>query len=259
MEPFAAFIDYIREFQEHLYSRNGFIVSIEEAMRTAEADGVTELEMSIDCQILPEFGSAQEVVAVLREISDRYPTISIRSEVGINREWDSDKLDQWVVPLIETGYFAAVDLYGNELNGPPELFTRYYALARESGMRCKAHAGEYQDAEFVRRSVEVLQLDEVQHGIYAAESNAVMRWLADHHVRLNVCPTSNIRLGRVSEMSAHPIRKLYDAGVHVTINSDDILVFNQTVSQEYLNLYTAGVMTASELDGIRVNAFRDNN
>jgi adenosine deaminase len=60
-------------------------------------------------------------------------------------------------------------------------------------------------------------------------------------------------------MSAHPIRKLYDAGVHVTINSDDILVFNQTVSQEYLNLYTAGVMTASELDGIRVNAFRDNN
>jgi adenosine deaminase len=124
-------------------------------------------------------------------------------------------------------------------------------------MRCKAHAGEYCDADFVRRSVEVLHLDEVQHGIHAAESDSVMRWLADHKIRLNVCPTSNIRLGRVVEMSAHPIRQLYDAGVHVTVNSDDILVFNKTVSEEYLNLYEAGVMTVDELDHIRQNAFRD--
>ncbi|HLF65807.1 MAG TPA: hypothetical protein VI603_18745, partial [Saprospiraceae bacterium] len=74
---------------------------------------------------------------------------------------------------------------------------------------------------------------------------------------LNVCPTSNLRLARVSEMSAHPVRALLDAGIQVTINSDDLLVFDQTVSEEYLNLYNAGVLSAAELDEIRVKAFRN--
>jgi adenosine deaminase len=104
--------------------------------------------------------------------------------------------------------------------------------------------------------VETLHLDEVQHGITAADSDEVMRFLADHSIRLNVCPTSNIRLARVADISSHPVRKLYDAGIHVTLNSDDILVFNQSVSEEYLNLYEAGMFSAEELDGIRVRAFR---
>ena len=63
------------------------------------------------------------------------------------------------------------------------------------------------------RAVEVLELDEVQHGIAAAESPAVMRFLADHRIRLNICPTSNILLGRVKRLEEHPIRKLFDAAM----------------------------------------------
>ena len=64
-------------------------------------------------------------------------------------------------------------------------------------------------------------------------------------------------LGRVESLAVHPIRKLYDAGVRVTINTDDILVFGQSVSEEYLNLYRAGVFTAAELDQIRQNGLSD--
>jgi adenosine deaminase len=78
-----------------------------------------------------------------------------------------------------------------------------------------------------------------------------MRALADAGVRLNICPTSNVKLGRVASLARHPIRRLFDAGVRVTINTDDPLIFGCTLSGEFLSLYRAGVMTAQELDLIR--------
>jgi adenosine deaminase len=78
-----------------------------------------------------------------------------------------------------------------------------------------------------------------------------MRLLADHAITLNVCPTSNLKLGRVARLEDHPIRALFDAGVRVTINSDDALVFGVGVSEEFLALHSAGVFTARELDQIR--------
>jgi adenosine deaminase len=258
MPTWADFIDYLRIYlKDLLYTRIGFVAAVNDALETAQADGVTELEFSIDCQAIPEFGNAGTMVAELTEVFSRFPDIQIRPEVGINREWDEAMIDELVVPMLEYDVFVGIDLYGNEMLGEPEKFVRYYDFARSRGMRLKAHAGEYRDAEFVRRSVEVLGLHEVQHGISAVQSADVMKWLADHQVRLNVCPTSNVRLARVQHISGHPIRRLVDAGVFVTINSDDILVFNKTVSDEYLALYQSGVLSASDLDEIRRRTFRN--
>jgi adenosine deaminase len=124
-------------------------------------------------------------------------------------------------------------------------------------LRLKAHVGEWGTADDVWRAVEELELDEVQHGIAAAESPAVMRFLANHQVWLNICPTSNLMLGRVESIESHPIRRLYDVGVRVTINTDDALVFGCSVSQEFLSLYSGGVLSAAELDQMRVNGLTD--
>ena len=109
----------------------------------------------------------------------------------------------------------------------------------------------------MQRAVEELELDEVQHGIAAAQSSSVMKFLADNRIRLNICPTSNVLLGRVESLAVHPIRKLYDAGVKVTVNTDDVLVFGQSVSDEFLNLYRAGLFGAAELDELRQNGLSD--
>jgi len=79
-----------------------------------------------------------------------------------------------------------------------------------------------------------------------------MKFLADNRIRLNICPTSNVQLGRAESLAERPIRKLYDAGVRVTVNTDDLLVFGQSVSDEFLNLYRA-----AELDEIRQNGLSD--
>ena len=255
LPDFEAFVDYLRDYlHPYIYTRDGFEFSIREAMKEAVYDGVVHLEMSIDAQMYDVYGSAEPLVAFLDSCITEYPELTFWPEIGINREWDIATAEHLVRPLIESGYFQSLDLYGNEKYGPPEVFKPLYRIAKEQQMLLKAHAGEFRDAEYVRLSVETLELDEVQHGIAAADSPEVMHWLVDRGITLNVCPTSNVRLSRVPELSVHPIRKLVDAGVRVTLNSDDIMIFGQSTGEEYLNLYTAGVLTAQELDTLRVNA-----
>jgi adenosine deaminase len=95
-----------------------------------------------------------------------------------------------------------------------------------------------------------------QIGISAAYSPKVMDYLKEKHIRLNICPTSNIKLGSVKSYEEHPIRKLYLSGIDVTINSDDALIFDSDVSKEYLRLYQSKVLTAEQLDTIRINGLR---
>ena len=149
--------------------------------------------------------------------------------------------------------FYSIDLYGNELAQPIENFKSIYRRAKAEGLRLKAHVGEWGTADDVRRAVEELELDEVQHGISAVQDETVVRFLADHRIRLNITPSSNVLLGRVPSLSSHPIGRLYRNGVDVTINSDDILIFDSDVSKEYLRLYESGCLSAEELDDIRQN------
>jgi adenosine deaminase len=221
-------------------------------MKHADYDGVRILEMSIDAQMMGVYESIEQLTEALDLIRVQNPNVNFRPEIGINRLWENDLIDRWVLPMVESGYFNSIDLYGDEQFGEPEKFQSIYKVARDHNMILKAHAGEYCDAEFVRRSVEVLDLDEVQHGIAVADSPEVMAWLANRKTVLHVCPTSNVRLIRVSSMEVHPLKILYDNGVFVTINSDDIMVFDAAVSEEYQNLYDAGLFSAEELDEIRL-------
>ncbi|MBP3196865.1 MAG: adenosine deaminase, partial [Butyrivibrio sp.] len=134
---------------------------------------------------------------------------------------------------------------------PIENFIPIYRRAKTEGLKLKAHVGEWGTAEDVRRAVECLELDEVQHGIAAVNDPSVVRFLVDNKIRLNITPSSNYLLGRVKDMKAHPIAELYRSGVDVTINSDDVLIFDSDVSKEYLRLYRCGCLTADELDDIR--------
>jgi adenosine deaminase len=157
-----------------------------------------------------------------------------------------------MAPMLELGCFRTLDLSGDEFAQPIEVFVPLYRRAKAAGLRLKAHVGEWGTADDVWRAVELLELDEVQHGIAAAESPKVMRALAQTGVRLNICPTSNIKLGRVARLEDHPIRRLYDAGVRVTVNTDDPLMFGKSLSEEFLALYQSRVMTAAELDAVRL-------
>lgn len=166
-------------------------------------------------------------------------------------------LERWLAPFLALDFYRTLDLSGDEFAQPIEAFKPLYRNAKARGLRLKAHVGEWGTADDVRRAVEELELDEVQHGIAAASSPAVMRFLADHKIRLNICPTSNLMLGRVEHLATHPIRRLYDAGIRVTVNTDDALMFGRSVSEEFIALYQAGLFNSAELDQIRMNGLTD--
>lgn len=157
-------------------------------------------------------------------------------QLGLSRHCQISALTRWLTLFLELGCYRTLDLFGNEGAQPIEVFRRLYRMAKDKGLRLKAHMVEWGSADGVWRAVEELDPDEVQHGIAAAGSTMVIRMLADNHIRWDVCPTSNVMLGRVDRLETHPIRKLFDSGVEVTVNTDDVLVFGSGVSEEFLGL-----------------------
>ncbi len=232
---------------------------IRAAFSQAKEDGVTVLEIGEDVWGLGAFfhGNIQELVDAFdtahREIA---PEMELRLQIGLSRHCDIAYLEDCLSPFWGRKAFYSIDLYGEELAQPIEHFKPIYRRAKAEGLRLKAHVGEWGTADDVRRAVECLELNEVQHGIAAAEDLSVIRFLADHHIRLNITPTSNYLLGRVRDLHSHPIARLYRSGVDVTVNSDDVLIFDSDVSKEYLRLYQCGCLSAEELDDIRKNGLK---
>ena len=250
----------INEWRENVYRPlfdlpGAFKAAVDAAFHQAKSDGVTDLEMSMDVFMGRLFNlRPAEVISTFKashQATDQW--IDFRPELGFSRSLPVRTLLSCFEPYIGTGYFRSIDLYDIEDAQPLENFRELYRFARQMGMKCKAHAGEFGNADSVRKAVEVLELDEVQHGISAAESPEVMKWLSRNGISLNVCPESNISLKRVKSYKTHPIRILFDHGVKVTVNTDDVMLFNAGNSEQYLKLYKSGLFSAEELGVIRMN------
>ena len=233
----------------------GFEKAIEAAFVQAKTDGVSKLEMSIDVYFRHLYnGSAKRLIEALKRIHEKYAAeIYFRPELGFNRGVSQALLIDWFEPFLDYDYFKSVDLYGDELAQPASNLKGLYRLAKSKGMKLKAHVGEFGSAESIRETVDILELDEVQHGISAVRSKSVMDYLQRSNIQLNICPTSNYILNRVRDIKSHPIRELYDNGIRVTVNTDDVIVFQNGVSEEFMLLYDQGVFSAKELDDIRMN------
>ena len=121
-------------------------------------------------------------------------------------------------------------------------------MAEKYGLKKKAHVGEFSDAASVKNFVEMFNLDEVQHGIGAAQNDKVLQFLADRKIRCNVCPQSNVMLGAVKDLKSHPLRKMMDAGVPISIGTDDILFFGKTNSEQFYDLVKVNLITEKEAD-----------
>jgi len=250
----------INEWLEKVYRPlfdlpGAFKVAVDAAFIQAKSDGVTILEMSLDALMGRLFNIRPEEVVSTFIASHRTiaPGIDFRPELGFSKSLPVRTLLSCFEPYVGMGYFRSIDLYNVEDAQPLENFRELYRFARQMGMKCKAHAGEFGNADSVRKAVELLELDEVQHGIGAAESPDIMKWLSQKGISLNVCPESNISLKRVKSYKTHPIRILFDHGVKVTVNTDDVMLFDVGNSEQYLKLYKSGLFSAEELDMIRMN------
>ncbi|MBQ6588464.1 MAG: adenosine deaminase [Butyrivibrio sp.] len=240
-------------------SLEGRKLLIEATFEQAKRDGVTILEIGEDVWGLGEFfnNDIEELIDAFQKANAEFaPEIELRLQIGLSRHCPIDYLMGCLSHFWGHKEFYSIDLYGDEMAQPIENFIPIYEKAAENGLVLKAHVGEWGTARDIVTAVEALHLNEVQHGIAAVQDESVIDYLIDHKIRLNITPSSNVLLGRVPNMAQHPIAQLYHKGVDVTINSDDVLIFDSDVSKEYLRLYQSGCLTAEELDDIRLNGLK---
>ena len=184
-------------------------------------------------------------------------------EFGVRFQWVLDivrdypdsrhQVAQWAASALDDGV-VGFGLGGTERGHPPEWFSDAFSVAREAGLHSVPHAGEVAGPESVWGAIRALGAERIGHGVRSVEDPALIDYLREHQIPLEVSPTSNICLGVYASLDEHPIRWLWDHGLYVTVNSDDPPMFNTDLIGEYEALTEHLGFDAADLEQLNLNA-----
>lgn len=177
--------------------------------------------------------------------------------VGIQRQYDeSDALAMIEALKPWRDRIVGIGMGGPEIGNPPSKFKRAYEVARcDCGWHLMAHAGEEGGAEYVRDALHTLKCERIDHGVRCEEDPNLVSELADRGVPLTVCPMSNCMLKVFPDMASHNIRRLHEAGLCITVNSDDPPYFGGYVNENYSAIQASLGMSDMDLWQMARNGF----
>jgi adenosine deaminase len=194
--------------------------------------------------------------AIRKGLDEHADAITVNLVADLVRNFGPGPGLAWLRELAEVRQFGivGVGIGGSEHAFPPEPYAAVFEEARALGFRTSAHAGEAAGPDSVWGAVRVLRVDRVGHGTRAVEDPSLVAWLAEHRVPIEMCPISNLRTGVVRDLAAHPIRAFFDAGLPVSVNSDDPKMFNTSLEDEYEALATHLDFTWADVQTLNRNA-----
>ena len=150
-------------------------------------------------------------------------------------------------------YLVGFGLAGDELHFPPALFTKTFDMLKEAKFPITVHAGEWDGPENIRNAINLLHPTRLGHGVRSIEDNSLVEEIIEKNIVLETCPTSNIATKIYENYQSHPVKKLFDAGVKITVNSDDPPFFNATIAGEYEVMSNLG-LSEKDLTSLTYNA-----
>jgi adenosine deaminase len=162
---------------------------------------------------------------------------------------------EWAISGLGNGV-VALGLGGAEVGNPPEKHARAFELARAAGVPSNPHAGETGGPASIWGALRSLNAVRIGHGVRCLEEAALVDYLREQQIPLEVCPTSNICLGVFPSLEEHALPRLLDEGLYVTINSDDPPMFNTTLTDEYLSIAHTFGFDAGDMERFVLNALR---
>ncbi len=182
--------------------------------------------------------------------------ITLRGCVTCIRHFGPERARQIARCAQETagGFITGFGIAGDEAQFHPSDFAYAFDAAREAGLGLTAHAGEWGGPESVRAALEHLHVRRIGHGVRAIEDRALVAYLAEHGIVLEICPRSNIALGLYPDTKAHPIDRLRREGVCVTVSTDDPPFFHTDMHREYQALADAFEWQAEDFAQINQTA-----
>ena len=151
---------------------------------------------------------------------------------------------------------VALGLGGAEVGYPPERFAPWFEKARAGGLHSAPHGGETVGPESIWGAIRALGAERIGHGVRAIEDPELVAYLAEQHIPIELCPTSNICLGVYPSLAEHPLPQLYAADIPLTINSDDPPLFNTSLNQEVALLTDPFHLDLTDINNILLNGIR---
>lgn len=190
--------------------------------------------------------------------AERTMGITLRGIVTVIRHFGPEKSHATALCAADTvgDFLTGFGIAGDEKAGHPKDFTWAFDCAREAGLRLTAHAGEWGGAQSVRDALDHLRVERIGHGVQAIDDLALVDRLAEHGITLEVCPGSNVTLGVYPSFVQHPIDRLREREVKVTISTDDPPFFHTTLVKEYEALAQAFGWTEADFRAINTDAMR---
>lgn len=185
-----------------------------------------------------DVGAWREYMAAMQEAANDAEAklgITLRGIVTGIRHFGPDACKPAAKCAVETygDFIVGYGMAGGEMVGRPADYAYSFDMAREAGLPLTCHAGEWGGASMVAETLEHLKVSRIGHGIGAIEDPRLVEKLAEQQIVLEICPGSNVNLKAVAGWAAHPIVKLRDAGVPVTVSTDDPPFFHTTMTEEY--------------------------
>ncbi|MDR7093694.1 adenosine deaminase [Hydrogenophaga laconesensis] len=152
-------------------------------------------------------------------------------------------------------HFIGVGLDSSEVGHPPSKFSRVFARCRELGFHVVAHAGEEGPPAYIREAIDDLKTERIDHGVRSLEDPALVAELARRRIPLTVCPLSNLKLCVVDDLRQHPMKRLLDAGLCATVNSDDPAYFGGYMNANFVQTVEALDLSRDDVITLARNSF----
>lgn len=254
------FLDIYHAGTTVLKSEQDFCDMANAYLARAQADNVVHTEIFFDTQTHTGHGlSAETVINGLHRACAEAP-----ARFGITAslilcflrhlsEEDAFECLEQALPLRDK--IVGIGLASSEVGHPPEKFARVFARARELGFRLVAHAGEEAPPAYIWSALDVLKVERIDHGVQAIHDAALMQRLAAQRIPLTVCPLSNLKLCVFPTLAQHNLRRMLDAGIVATVNSDDPAYFGGYINENFTQTFAALGMTSQHAYQLARNSF----
>lgn len=236
---------FIREYDD-------FVLIAEAVFSDLAEQNVKYAEVFISPSLFKRRLPVQQIVEAIYGSIRRVAGIKINLVADLVRNYGPEEEMRTLFEIHEVRNMGLVGIGmgGTEDAFPPELFTGLYDQARKFGFRTTVHAGEACGAESIWSAVRSLQVDRIGHGTRAVEDPALIGYLSEHRIPLELCPLSNACTRVIRSIEEHPVKKIIENGIPVSINTDDPKMFGNSLAEEYQTLKVIFGYTNQEIHDI---------
>jgi len=259
-QDFKGFLSAFKDVTGHLRAPEDYELIVYRLMERLHAQNVRHAEVIVSVGVClwrkQDFAAIFEGLERGRQRGEKDFGISLLWIFDAIRQFGADKAQSVLDLAIQfrDRNVAAFGIGGDERAGPPEWFATVYARAAEHGLHLTAHAGESAGPESIWGALN-LKAERIGHGLTAEQDPELIEELAESQVPLEICVTSNLRTGCCPELAKHPVRRYFDQGLMLTLNSDDPAMFRTSLVEEYALVQEAFGFTDEHLRELARNSF----